>query len=140
MAELKTRPTTASVRAFVDAVEHDQRRKDVRVVMKMMKEVTGKRPKMWGPTIIGYGSYRYTYPSGREDQWMLTGVSPRKQNLTLYLMSGFDALEAPLKKLGKHKTGKSCLYINRLDDVDPDVLRELVRRSVEHMRATYPTS
>jgi len=105
-----------------------------------MKEVTGKEPEMWGDSIIGFGSYHYKYASGREGDWFVTGFSPRKQNLTLYIMGGFDNYDVLLGKLGKHKTGKSCLYINKLDDVDMDVLKTLVRASVEHMETTNPSS
>ncbi len=101
-----------------------------------MEEVTGEKGKMWGDSIIGFGSYRYTYASGREGDWMLVGFSPRKQNITLYIMSGFDNYQNLLDKLGKHKTGKSCLYINKTEDVDMDVLRHLVKQSVDHMIET----
>ena len=93
---------------------------------------------MWGPSIIGFGSYRYKYASGREGEWMLTGFSPRKQNLTLYIMPGFDNYDSLLAKLGKYKTGKSCLYINKLEDVDLSVLEKLVKQSVDHMVETNP--
>lgn len=136
MAELKTKPNKASVKAFIDGVEDEQRRKDARAILKLMKEVTGKRPKMWGPSIVGFGSYHYKYASGREGDWFVAGFSPRKQNTTLYIMSGFKEHDKLLATLGKHKTGKSCLYINKLEDVDIKVLRELVKRSVEHVSRT----
>ena len=98
-----------------------------------MKEITGEEPVMWGTSIIGFGSYQYKYASGREGEWFLTGFSPRKQNITLYIMSGFDQYDQLLAKLGKYKTGKSCLYINKINDIDTDVLKELVKQSVEHM-------
>lgn len=98
-----------------------------------MREVTGEEPSMWGTSIVGFGSYRYTYASGREGEWPLTGFSPRKQNLTLYIMSGFDSYADLLADLGKFKTGKSCLYINKLEDVDLDTLRELISQSLKHM-------
>ncbi len=136
MAELKTKPNKASVKAFIDGVEDEQRRKDARAILKLMKEVTGKRPKMWGPSIVGFGSYHYKYASGREGDWFVAGFSPRKQNMTLYIMSGFKGHDKLLAKLGKHKTGKACLYINKLEDVDLKVLRELVKRSVKHVSRT----
>lgn len=136
MAELKTKPTGRSVKAFVDAVADPGRRKDCRAVMKLMKAATGESPKMWGPGIVGYGSYHYRYASGREGDWMLTGFSPRKQDLTLYIMAGFARYDALMKKLGKYRTGKSCLYLKRLSDVDLDVLDRLIRASVKHMRKT----
>jgi hypothetical protein len=132
MAELKTQKTRASVAKFLASIEDEKRRKDSRVVLKMMKEITGDKPKMWGPAIIGFGSYHYTYASGREGDWFLTGFSPRKQALTLYIMSGFSKYDALLKKLGKFKTGKACLYIKKLEDVHLPTLEELIRRSVEH--------
>lgn len=133
MAELKTRRHDGDVERFLNQVDHDRRREDAFKVLDLMRDVTGEPATMWGDSIIGFGSYHYHYASGREGDWFLTGFSPRKQNLTLYIMSGFDAYEALLKKLGKFKTGKSCLYINKLEDVDMDVLRELVRQSAEHM-------
>lgn len=136
MAELKTQKTEASVEAFLNTVEHDRKRADSFEILNLMKEVTGEEPVMWGPSIIGFGSYHYKYASGRDADWFLTGFSPRKQNLTLYIMSGFDAYDKLLAKLGKYKTGKSCLYINKLEDVDMDVLRDLVKKSVEHMIKT----
>jgi hypothetical protein len=138
MAELKTRPTDQSVEAFLNGVDHERKREDSFAILELMKEATGEEAKMWGDSIVGFGTYRYKYASGREGEWMLTGFSPRKQNLTLYIMSGFDEYDALLGKLGKYKTGKSCLYINKLADVDVDALKELVRRSAEHMAATNP--
>jgi len=101
-----------------------------------MQEVTGEEPVMWGTSIIGFGSYHYKYTSGQEAEWFLSGFSPRKQSLTLYIMSGFDEYEPLLAKLGKYKTGKSCLYINKLADVDQDILKDLISKSVDHMVAT----
>ncbi len=137
MAELKTKPTQASVKAFVDAVEDERKRKDCREVIKLMTSITGKRPKMWGSSIIGFGSYHYRYQSGREGDWPITGLSPRKQNLTIYVMLGFSRYESLMKKLGKHTTGKSCLYIKSLDDIDRKVLTTLIERSVADMRKSY---
>ena len=124
MAELKTKQTDASVEDFLQSVA------DAFRILKLMKEVTRAKPRMWGTSIVGFGSYHYKYPSGCEGDWFVAGFSPRKGNLTLYLMSGFAGHAELLKKLGKHKTGKSCLYIKRLDDVDVAALRELVRASV----------
>jgi len=136
MAELKTRPNDQSVEAFLNSVEQGQKRDDSFAILELMEEATGEEAKMWGDSIVGFGTYRYKYASGREGDWMLTGFSPRRQNLTLYIMSGFDEYDALLGKLGKHKTGKSCLYINKLADVDVETLKELVRRSAELMAAT----
>ena len=134
MAENKTVRTGASVDEFMAAVENRRRREDGLVLLDMMRDVTGLEPEMWGPSIIGFGSYHYKYESGREGDMPLVGFSPRKSNLSLYIMSGFDEYEEMLGKLGKHRTGASCLYINKLADVDVGVLRELVSQSVEHMR------
>ena len=117
--------------SFVASIADESRRQDSRALLELMSEVTGESPRMWGENIVGFGSYHYRYESGREGDWFLAGFSPRKQNLTVYLMSGFDGYGQLLARLGKHKTGKACLYLKRLDDVDRDVLRELVRRSVE---------
>lgn len=135
MAEMKTKQTEVSVSAFLDAVENEQRRADCRVVADMMRAVTGEDPKLWGPSIVGFGSYHYKYASGREGDWFVTGFSPRKQDLTLYIMAGFDRYDELMAKLGKYRTGKSCLYLKRLSDVDLGVLRELVTASVEAMRS-----
>ena len=136
MAELKTQKNDASVEAFLNSIEDEKKRQDSFAIMELMKEVTGAEPTMWGASIIGFGSYHYKYASGREGDWMVTGFSPRKQNLTLYIMSGFEQYDELLSKLGKHTTGKSCLYIKKLDNIHMDVLRELVKHSVEHMGET----
>lgn len=138
MAAIKTQKNDASVEAFLDSVVDKRKRDDSKVILKMMREITGDEPSMWGPSIIGFGSYTYRYADGKENSWFLTGFSPRKQNLTLYIMPGFDRYNALLKELGKHKTGKSCLYINKLEDVDLKVLKELVKESVEVMAASNP--
>ncbi len=135
MAELKTQKNDASVEAFLHTVD-EKRREDCFALLKLMDEVTGAPAKMWGSAIVGFGEYHYKYASGREVDWMLVGFSPRKHNLTLYIMSGFDRYDELLGKLGKHSVGKSCLYIKRLADVDTDVLRQLVEASVAHMNAT----
>lgn len=134
MAELKTQKNDASVQEFLNAVEHPGKRADSFAVLELMREVTGEEPSMWGTSIVGFGSYSYQYASGRAGEWFLTGFAPRKRNLTLYIMTGFDRYDALLEKLGKYKTGKSCLYINKLADVDLDTLRELVRQSVTYAR------
>lgn len=136
MSDLKTKKNDGDVEAFLNTVEPEKKRKDAFEILELMEEVTGEKGKMWGDSIIGFGSYRYTYASGREGDWMLVGFSPRKQNITLYIMSGFDNYQNLLDKLGKHKTGKSCLYINKTEDVDMDVLRDLVKQSVDHMIET----
>ena len=138
MAENKTQKTKASVAEFLDAIADEQQRKDAKAVDKLMREVTGEKPAMWGPGIVGYGSYHYVYDSGREGDWMRVGFSPRKAALTLYIMPGFARYETLMSKLGKFTTGKSCLYIKKLGDVDQTVLRELIAASVAHMRTTNP--
>lgn len=137
MAQLKTQPTDKSVTDFLDGVENDTKREDSFTILELMKEITGEEPIMWGDSIIGFGTYHYKYASGRAADWFLTGFSPRVQNLTLYIMSGFDEYDDLLGKLGKHSTGKSCLYVKRLENIDLDVLRELVEKSVAHMKATH---
>ncbi len=136
MAQLKTQPNDQSVEDFLNRVENDTKREDSFTILELMQQVTGSEPIMWGDSIIGFGSYHYKYASGREADWFLTGFSPRVQNLTLYIMSGFDEYDDLLGKLGKHSTGKSCLYVKRLENIDLDVLKELVEKSVAHMKAT----
>lgn len=133
MAQLKTQKNDASVEQFLDGVANERKRQDSYAILELMQDVTGEEPAMWGTSIIGFGSYHYKYASGRENDWFLVGFSPRKQNLTLYIMSGFDEYESLLADLGKYKTGKSCLYINKLVDVDLSTLRELIEKSVAHM-------
>jgi hypothetical protein len=135
MSTLKTQKNDASVDAFLQAVADEQKRADSHAVLEMMRAVTGEEPFMWGESIVGFSSYRYQYKSGREGEWFVAGFSPRKQNLTLYIMAGFDEYDQLLAKLGKHKTGKSCLYIKRLSDVDQEALRELIQKSVDYMRS-----
>lgn len=136
MAELKTKPNQASVKAFLASIQDNQKRKDALAVLKMMQDATGERPKMWGPSIVGFGKYHYKYESGREGDWFLTGFSPRKQALTLYIMSGFQRYDELMRKLGKHSTGSSCLYVKKLSDLDPKVLKELIRESVNQLKKT----
>ena len=134
MAELKTKATDASVEAFLNSVADEKKRADAFRVLQIMREETGEEPQMWGDSIIGFGRYHYQYASGRQGDWPLTAFSPRKANLTLYITPGFDRYEALLAGLGKFTTGKSCLYVKRLSDVDETALRELVRQSVAVMR------
>jgi len=135
MAELKTKPTIASVTDFLNAVEDEERRRDCFTVVRIMQKATGAKPKMWGPSIVGFGDYRYTNARGQGTDWFLAGFSPRKGDLTLYVMPGSARHGELLKTLGKHKAGKACVYIKRLADVDQNVLRTLVEESVSHLRA-----
>ena len=139
MAENKTQKTDASVEEFLASVENNRRREDGLTLLEMMREITGLEPDMWGPSIIGFGDYHYKYESGREGDMFLTGFSPRKQSLSLYIMAGFDSYDDLLARLGKHRKGASCLYINKLADVDMGVLHELVRESFEHAEASAQT-
>jgi hypothetical protein len=131
MTELKTKPNTASVAGFLQSIEDEGKRKDSIAIVEMMKRVTGVEPRMWGENIVGFGDTHYRYATGREGDWFAVGFSPRKQNLTVYLSYGFEGDQALMQKLGKHKTGKACLYINKLSDVDMGVLEELVRHTAE---------
>jgi hypothetical protein len=137
MSDLKTKPTDVSVAAFLDGISDERRRADCRAVATIMERATGEKPKMWGPSMVGFGQYHYRYESGREGDWFLTGFSPRKNDLTLYLLSGFDGFDELMKRLGKHKTGKSCLYVKRLSDLDLAVLEQLIVESVAQVRARY---
>jgi len=139
MAEPKTKLTNESVEAFLNRIPDKQKRADAFTLLEIMQQVTRAEPKMWGSSIVGFGAYHYVYASGREGDWPLTGFSPRKQNLTVYITSGFEQYGALLAKLGKHACGKSCLYLKRLDDVHLPTLKKLIRQSVKHMRATNPT-
>ena len=132
--ELKTKVNDASVTKFLESVADEGKRKEAFEILKLMKQATREEPKMWGTSIIGFGSYHYKGAGGREGNWMLTGFSPRKQALTVYLNHGFDAHTDLLKKLGKHTTGMGCLYIKKLDDVDRKVLKKLVTASVKRMK------
>ena len=134
MAELKTKRNKASVRSFLKTVSDEKRRKDCLRVLELMKEVTGEKPEMWGDSMVGFGSYHFKYASGREGDWFLTGFSPRKASLTLYIMPGFSRYEKLLAKLGKHKTGVSCLYIKALEEIDERILEQLLEESVAHLR------
>jgi hypothetical protein len=136
MAELKTQRTKASVKAFLDRVADARKRRDAKAVLAMMQEVTNEKPAMWGPGIVGFGSYAYRQRNGQEAHWPIVGFSPRKDSLTLYIMPGFRNQADLLGRLGKHKTGVSCLYIKSLDDVHLPTLRTLVQESVAYMRST----
>lgn len=138
MYELKTKENAASVDEFLNSVEPEARRKDCLTLYDLMRELTGEHGAMWGGSIVGFGKYRYTYASGHSGESFMAGFSPRKQNLTLYIMAGFEDYDQLLTRLGKYKTGKSCLYLKSLDDVDMDALRELVAESVKAMRLSYP--
>ncbi len=138
MSDQKTVPEEASVTEFLDAVENEQKRQDCYDLLAIMQEITGAKPRMWGATIVGFSQYHYRYASGQEGDWFLTGFSPRKQSLSVYITSGFDRYEALMDRLGKFKTGKSCLYLKKLADVDREVLKELITNSVEYMSGQYP--
>ena len=138
MSELKTKRNDGDVRGYLESVANKRRREDALVMLELMREITGEPPEMWGSSIVGFGSYHYRYASGREGDWPIIGFAPRKQSLTLYIMPGFDRYEALMAKLGKYKTGKSCLYINKLDDVNLETLKALIAESVEYMRRAYP--
>jgi hypothetical protein len=138
MAEQKTKPTQQSVDGFIDKIDNEEVRDDCRTLIKLMSKVTGSGPAMWGSSIIGFGKYHYKYASGHEGDSCLTGFSPRKQNITLYVMPGFDQHPGLVKDLGKHKAGKGCIYVKRLSDIDMKVLEKLVAFSVKHLRELYP--
>ena len=139
-AKNKTTGTEASVSDFLNAVEHPVRRADALALDEMFQRVTGFAPRMWGPSIVGYGRYEYTYASGREGDFLATGFSPRKANLSVYIMPGYEDFDDILSRLGKHRFGKSCLYINKLADVDLDVLEELVRAVLDRLDAKWGVS
>lgn len=136
MAELKTQKNKQSVKEFLNSVEDERKREDSWKIHELMKKITGEEPSMWGDSIVGFGAHRYRYATGREGDWFQVGFSPRKANLTLYLTTSVDDYETLLKRLGKHKTGKGCLYINKLSDVDLKTLEELVKAAVKKMRET----
>ena len=139
MAENKTKKTGASVTEFLKSIDDPKMRADAKKVAAMMRRATGKRARMWGSSIVGYGTYHYKYASGREGDFMVTGYSPRKQALSVYIIPGFSKFGPLMKRLGKYKTGKSCLYIKRLSDVDEKVLEKLIESSVREMRNKYET-
>ena len=137
MSDLKTKPTRSSVARFLKAVDNPVRREDAKTIKALMDRITGWKAKMWGPSMVGYGQYHYKYASGREGDFFVTGFSPRKTNLVIYIMPGYVDYGPLLKKLGKHKIGRSCLYINKLADIDLKVLETLIRQSVSHMKKNY---
>lgn len=137
MAELKTTPTTRSVNRFLNAIADEPTRNDCFTLVTLMKKITKAEPRMWGTSVVGFGTYHYVYESGREGEWFLTGFSPRKQFLTIYLMAGADSRTDLLKKLGKHKTGGACLYIKRLDDIHLPTLRKLIQESVTRLKRKW---
>lgn len=130
MAELKTKRNTKSVNAFLNGIEPEQKRKDAKAILALLKKITTEKPEMWGSSIIGFGKYSYTGSNGKTNEWMAIGFSPRKQNVTVYVMPGYEfpEMKTLLKKLGKYKTGKSCLYINKLEDIDMKVLEQICRK------------
>ena len=136
MAELKTKVNDASVEAFLNTVADERKRRDAFTILALMQEITQAEPKMWGDSIVGFGSYRYRYASGRQGDWLIVGFSPRKQALTLYFMPGFERQGELLSKLGKHTTGKGCLYIKKLDDIDLTTLRQMIEQAVEQTSQT----
>ena len=135
MAETKTKPTNESVKDFLNKISDEERRADCFQVAKIMEEVTGEKPKMWGPSIVGFGSYHYKYDSGREGDWLVTGFSPRKKDLTLYLMMGLAKHSELMEKLGRHSHAKSCLYNKRLSDIHIPTLKKLIKVSVKDLKA-----
>jgi hypothetical protein len=135
--DLKTKKTARSVEKFLDSIPDENTRADCYALLNIMKEITRAEPRMWGSSMVGFGSYHYKYESGREGDWFLTGFSPRKQNLTLYIMSGFNEYDELMQKLGTYKTGKSCLYVKRLDDIDSVVLKKLIKKSIAHLKKKY---
>ncbi len=139
MAELKTKPNNASIDEFLATIKNEQKRADSYQIIELMQLITETEPKMWGGSIIGFGDYHYKYASGREGDWFLTGFSPRKQNFSIYLMSCDNDKDFPelFAKLGKYKTGKSCLYINKLADIDTHVLEQLIRQSITELKEQY---
>jgi hypothetical protein len=137
MAELKTKVNTASVEKFLKSVGDKQKRGDSFKILQLMKKVTKEEPKMWGPSIVGFGKYHYKYDSGHEGDMCIAGFSPRKQAITIYILPGFDKYESLMKKLGKYKTGKSCLYIKKLDDVDLQVLEKIIVSSVKYVKEKF---
>ena len=132
MAERKTKVIKVSVDKFLQGITDEQKREDCYQVLKIMQKATRAEPKMWGPSVIGFGDYHYKYDSGRENDWFITGFSPHQHNLTLYMMGGLD--RETLKRLGKYKTGKGCLYIHKMEDIDPKVLQELLTKSVKSLK------
>lgn len=137
MSSNKTIETTASVKDFLKTVPVEQQRQDSKTLMKIMEKIVGDKAKMWGDSLVGFGKYHYQYASGREGDFFLTGFSPRKSNLSIYILAGFENFEKELARLGKHKTARACLYVKKLDDVDLDILEQIIRDSVATIRERY---
>lgn len=137
MAELKTKLNDGSVDDYLNLISDPKKKEDCYHILNMMKELTGEEPKMWGDSIIGFGVYHYVYASGSKGDWPIVGFSPRKQNITLYIMSGFTQNEELLSKLGKFKTGKSCLYIKKIEDINQDLLKKLITESIDFIKNYY---
>lgn len=137
MSNLKTKPEKTDPKDFIASVESNQKRRDAEKLLEIMTKITGEKPVMWGPSMIGFGSYHYKYESGREGDWFLTGFSPRKANLSIYIMAGFSRYDELMANLGKYKTGVSCLYVKKLDDIELDVLKELIKQSLIYMKKKY---
>ncbi len=137
MAELKTRKNARSVADFIASLDDERKQRESHALIALMRDVTGCEPAMWGESIVGFGQYRFKYASGREIDWMLTGFSPRKRAFSLYVMTGFDGQDDILSVLGRYKTGKSCLYVNKLDDIDLNALRKLLNASVSRLVEKY---
>lgn len=137
MAELKTTPNNNSVEAYLESITDEKKRTDSEKIVDIMQDITNESPQMWGDSIVGFGSYHYKYDSGREGEWFLTGFAARKQSLTLYIMAGFERYDELMEKLGKYKTGKSCLYVKKMEDVQEDVLRSLIKALVDHLKTKY---
>jgi hypothetical protein len=140
MADLKTKKTDQNVDQFVQSVENDMRKADSLKILKILSEIMPEPPKMWGPSIVGFGEYHYKYATGREGDYLRIGFSPRKKALTIYLMDGIEKHEPKLQILGKFKTGKSCLYINKLEEIHIDILKEILLDSLKNMAELYPIS
>ncbi|MEM6829238.1 MAG: DUF1801 domain-containing protein [Bacteroidota bacterium] len=137
MSGLKTKPTEQNVEAYINQIEPDWKRDDCRTLLSLLKRITGENPVMWGDSVVGFGSYHYKYKTGTEGDWYLTGFSPRKQNMTVYILAGFDGCEDLLNKIGKHKKSTGCLYFKRLSDINIDILEDLVIRSVDTLKTRY---
>ena len=135
MSDLKTKRNKGSVTGFLESVKNKKRREDSYVILEIMKKITGEEPEMWGTSIIGFGTYHYKYKSGREGDWFLCGFSPRVQSLTLYIMTGFSKYDELLSRIGKYKTGKACLYINKIEDIDLKILKQLIKESVDFLKS-----
>ena len=138
MSDLKTKQNEKSVEEFLEKIEDPEKKKASKQILKILETISKNEAKMWGDSIIGFGKYHYKYKSGREGDWMRIGFSPRKQNLTLYIMDGFEKYSELMEKLGKFKTGKSCLYIKKLQDIDIKILKELIKESLIHMDSLFP--